>query len=210
MGTLTLYQLPPSPNSMKARLALALKKIPYTSVVIDPMDRATVVEVSGQPLTPVLVHGDRVVYDSYAIVRYLDANWKGEPRLFAADPARQRAIEAWELVTRTDLGRMVGPLVQQLFSGQDDPAATAEANRIAADVAGRVQEALGAHDFLFGAAPCAADLTVAPFLYYATLSPETADAKNPLAGFFARKLALPAAGFERARAWVARVMALES
>ena len=87
---LTLYELPPSPNSIKIRLALGLKQIECERKVINPMDRATLVEVSGQPLAPVLVDSgperDRVVFDSFAIMRYLDANHRDQgPRLYSAD-----------------------------------------------------------------------------------------------------------------------------
>ena len=63
-----------------AHVALGLKGIPYRFQAIDPQERAEVVRLSKQPLTPVLQHGDVVLSDSAAILRYLDANFDG-PRL---------------------------------------------------------------------------------------------------------------------------------
>ena len=44
-----LYELPPSPNSTKVRMALRLKGIPFDPIKVDPADRGNVVEATGQP-----------------------------------------------------------------------------------------------------------------------------------------------------------------
>ena len=93
--TLKLYDLTPSPNNIKARCALAYKKLPHERILVDPANREPVVKVSTQPLTPVLLHGDTVVFDSYAILLYLDANFPETPRLYRTDRASLKAIEAW-------------------------------------------------------------------------------------------------------------------
>ena len=85
----TLYDLGPSPNNIKVRLALAYTKIPYEKIPVDPQDREPLVKVSGQPLAPVMLHGETVVYDSYAILRYLDANFPKTPRLYSATRSRR-------------------------------------------------------------------------------------------------------------------------
>ncbi|MHC5062950.1 MAG: glutathione S-transferase family protein, partial [Planctomycetota bacterium] len=59
-------------NNMKVRVALGYKGIPYEFKSIDPADRSRIQDLSGQFLTPVLVHGEQVVADSAAILRYLD------------------------------------------------------------------------------------------------------------------------------------------
>ena len=53
-------------NNIKVRVALGFKEIPYEFRTIDPADRSEIVRLSGQHLTPVLVHGDRVLFDSAA------------------------------------------------------------------------------------------------------------------------------------------------
>lgn len=212
---LTLYELPPSPNSIKIRLALGLKGIECTRHTINPMDRAALVEVSGQPLAPVLVDsvagegGDRVVFDSFAIMRYLQANHRGQgPDLYSADRDAIRVIEDWESYARNELGQVIGMIFGQAFAPASDPAVIAEANRLLNERALRVEETLAGQDYLCGEAPNAADLSVAPFLLYGTLDPADfaqAEGFASIQAFFAAHLKLGEA--PKTRAWIARVMA---
>src|SRR5439155_6440415 len=52
---LTLYRAPWSTNVQRVTMALAYKRLGYESVEISYADRSPVLEVSGQPLVPVLV-----------------------------------------------------------------------------------------------------------------------------------------------------------
>lgn len=213
---LTLYELPPSPNSIKIRLALGLKQIECERVTINPMDRATLVEVSGQPLAPVLVDGasdgDRVVFDSFAIMRYLDANHRDQgPRLYSSDRDTIRTIEDWEVYARSSLGEVIGMIFGQAFAPATDPAVIERANVLLNERVARVEEALSSSDYLCGDAPNAADLTAAPFLLYGTLDPAdySAEAEGfaSIQAFFANHLKLGEA--PKTRAWIARVMELD-
>ncbi|HVW18270.1 MAG TPA: glutathione S-transferase N-terminal domain-containing protein, partial [Solirubrobacteraceae bacterium] len=76
---LTLYRAPYSTNVQRVTMALAHKRLEFDSVAISYEDRGPVVEVSGQPLVPVLVDapdggaGDgEVVVDSMAIIAHLE------------------------------------------------------------------------------------------------------------------------------------------
>tara|TARA_R110002072_G_scaffold80451_2_gene184910 strand:+ start:129 stop:785 length:657 start_codon:yes stop_codon:yes gene_type:complete len=213
---LTLYELPPSPNSIKIRLALGLKQIPCELKTIDPMDRTTLVKVSAQPLAPVLVDstsdGDRVVFDSFAIMRYLDANHREQgPRLYSADRDAIRVIEDWETYARNSLGEVIGMIFGQAFAPESDPAVIARANVLLNERAARVEAALATNDYLCGAAPNAADLTAAPFLLYGTLDRAkfsgAAEGFASIQAFFADNLKLGEA--PKTRAWIARVMELD-
>ena len=94
-------------NNMKVRVALGFKGIDYEFRSIEPRDRADLVRVSGQNLTPVLVHGGCVLFDSAAILRYLDANFPGTPKLFGDSHRQQWEIEDWELFARTELAATI-------------------------------------------------------------------------------------------------------
>ena len=85
-------------NNMKVRVALGYKQIPYDFVRIDPADRSGIVKISGQHLTPVMVHGEIVLFDSAAILRYLDANFRDTPRLYGKSHLEEWAIEDEEFV----------------------------------------------------------------------------------------------------------------
>ena len=82
---LIFHELSPSPNSTKLRMALRYKGIEFEAREIDPQNRQPLIELSGQELAPVIEHDGRTLYDSEAILHYLEANWREAPRLYAAD-----------------------------------------------------------------------------------------------------------------------------
>lgn len=195
-----LFDLHPSPNSKKVRLALGLKGIEHELVPVDPADRQALVALSGQPLAPVLQHGDTVVFDSGAILRYLEVNVRREPRLYSADPDVMREIEGWELWARTELApRVVGPLFGTFFAEREDESVVEAARAAYAETTERVEEALGDGLALVGEHVTAADLQVASFLGLGMLSAEQAGAHAVLAHFHER-LRLPE-GRDRVSAW---------
>jgi glutathione S-transferase len=202
--SVTLYHLPASPNSIKARVALAYKKIPHEKVAIDPARREPIIRMSGQPLTPVLKHGDIVVFDSYAILRYLDANFPGTPRLYSADRATIKSIEQWELFTRTEAGPAVSMMFGQMSAPAPDAEKVKQANGLINRAAARVEETLPQGGWLVGDAPTAADLTVATMLYPGAV-PESATSKGRAEAFFHQHLKIASA--PKTIEWIGRVMA---
>lgn len=206
MSDLTLYNLGPSPNNVKVRLALGLKELQAEIVDIDPMDRSEVVRVSGQPLTPVLVDRGRVVYDSYGILRYLDANFDG-PKLFDDTRERQQEIERWELFTRTEIGPVVGMIFGQFFAPEKSDRQIADANQLLFERTEKLETALASNDYLMGDAPNAADLSVASFVGLSILDTARFEAGS-IQHFFAEHFRLTDAR-PRTAAWTERVMALD-
>ena len=200
---LKLYDLAVSPNNIKVRIALAYKKLAYERIAVDPAKRAEIVAVSGQPLAPVLLHGDTVVYDSYAITRYLDANFPGTPRLYSADRDTMKAIETWELFTRTEAGPAISMIFGQYFGAAVDVDKVRRANEMANRAASRVEETLAKGEWLVGSAPTAADFAAGTMLYCGAV-PEGATAGNPVAAFFRKHLKLDNA--PKTIAWIGRVM----
>jgi glutathione S-transferase len=91
---LRLYRAPFSTNVERVALALAHKGLDVESVVISYEDRSPVIEVSGQPLVPVLVDGDEVIPDSTRIMRHLEERYP-EPPLFPRDPARRAELDVF-------------------------------------------------------------------------------------------------------------------
>ncbi len=205
MTDVKLYDLAASPNNMKIRIALRYKGIPFDAIVVDPEDRAEVVRVSGQPLTPVLSHGDRVIFDSAAILRYLDSNFRGSPSLFSSDYATMKSIEEWERFARGELLEPVGIVFRQFFSPEADRAELNRASRTLHECTERIEARLRESRWLVGDTMSAADVTAAPAIWYGMLPPEAVES-NPIAAFFASSLRLGDAR-ERTREWVRRVMA---
>jgi len=198
-----LYDLAPSPNNIKVRCALAYKKIPYEKIPVDPGDRQPLVKVSGQPLSPVLLHGDTVVYDSYAITRYLDANWPGTPRLYSAERDVIKKIEEWELFCRTDAGPSISIVFGQLRAPAPDIERLKRANDMLNRAASRTEETLANSRFLVGDSPTAADFAVGTMLYCGAV-PEKAAQASPIAAFFARHIRIQ--GAPKTLDWIGRVM----
>ena len=75
-------------------LALAHKRIEVEAVVIDYSDRSPVIELSGQPLVPVIRDEGEVVSDSHAILRHLELRYP-DPPLFPREPARRAELDVF-------------------------------------------------------------------------------------------------------------------
>lgn len=91
---ITLYRAPFSTNVERVALALAHKAIEVESVEIDYADRSPVIEVSGQPLVPVIVDDGRVIADSTRILRHLEER-NPDPPLFPADPRGRAEMDVF-------------------------------------------------------------------------------------------------------------------
>lgn len=206
--TVTLTQLPPSPNNIKIRVALGLKGIEADYVDIDLQnDRQGLVELSGQPLTPAIKHKEAVLFGSGAILRYLDANFRDQgPRLFCEQTERMREIEAWEHFANHEFALVFLYVVRQYFKGEDDPAATKQAQDLIEKLAPKIEAALEDQPFLLGDAPTAADVTLYPWVSYTTIPGELPEGSP--AAFFASRIQLPAE-FSKTRAWVGRMAAFD-
>jgi glutathione S-transferase len=164
---LRLYRAPFSTNVERVTLALAHKGLgaEVESVTISYADRAPVLEVSGQPLVPVLEDDGLVVFDSLAILRHLEARWP-EPPLFGAEPARRAELDVF--LDWFDRVWKVAPNAIEAELGAPAP----DRDRIAqlgAEMDARLdlfEAMLDARDHLMGPFS-AADCAAYPFLKYA-------------------------------------------
>ncbi len=153
-------------NNMKVRVALGYKEIPYEFHTIDPADRTEIVRLSGQHLTPVLVHGARVLFDSAAILRYLEANFRDRAPLFGSSRDEQWAIEDMELFARTTLaGPMMEIVHHRVAGGEVDDTMQARCAGAFAEAAATLIETLAGREWLVGDKMSAADVTAAAVMY---------------------------------------------
>ncbi len=181
-------------NNIKVRVALGFKDIPYDFKPIDPADRSEIVRLSGQHLTPVMVHGDRVLFDSAAILRYLEANFRDRPPLFGTTHDEQWAIEDMELFARTTLAGPMMEIVHHRVSGRTvDDAMRARCAGAFAEAAETLIDRLAGREWLVRDRMSAADVTAAAVMYRIGQS----------------KLFDPPAGADTIRGWVDRVMAFD-
>lgn len=195
MSDVTVYGFETS-NNMKVRVGLGVKGIPYRFHAIDPGDRAEVLRISGQHLTPVLLHGEVVLFDSAAILRYLDANFDG-PRLFGSSMAEQWEIEDVETFARGQLAAPMLEVVHNRIGGTPlDAAGEARCAAAFAEAAGVLAARLGGREWLVGEGITAADVTAAAVMFRiraSSLLPWPAEAA-PLSGWIERVMAYDGKG----------------
>ncbi len=153
-------------NNIKVRVALGFKEIPYTFHTIDPADREEILRLSGQRLTPILVHGDRVLFDSAAILRYLEANFRGRLPLFGTSHAEHWAIEDLELFARHTLSAPMMEIVHHRVSGGTvDDAMQARCATAFMEAADTLMGKLAGRPWLIGGSMSAADVTASAVIY---------------------------------------------
>jgi glutathione S-transferase len=164
---MTLYRAPFSTNVERVALALAHKGIDVESVVISYEDREPVIEVSRQPLVPVLVDGDEVIADSVRVLRRLEERHP-DPPLFPRDPARRAELDVF-LEWFNEVWKLAPNAIEDELEG-DDPddervAALAARMRASLDL---FEQLLDGRDHLFGDFS-AADCAAFPFLKFGKL-----------------------------------------
>src|SRR5439155_10494766 len=93
-SVIRLYRFRFSTNVERVTLALAYKGLDVESVWVDPDDRSPVEQVSGQPLVPVIADEERVVFDSTAILSYLEQHYP-EPPLYPREEAQRAAMDVY-------------------------------------------------------------------------------------------------------------------
>ncbi|MFT4711201.1 MAG: glutathione S-transferase [Bacteroidia bacterium] len=210
--TVTLRQQ--TPNNMKVEIALAYLGIKHQVVAVDGKEPGTIAKLvaeSKQPLAPYLKRGELVIYDSSAILRYLDGNFSG-PRLFSDNYKQIKEIEAWEMYTKNEPMPAMAPAFGVYFQdkqGAEASEAIAKANAELHRVTERVEQRLASQaaagsDWLVGDAMTAADILVAPYLAFGAF-PSGYAARHPLWAWFHDNVTLGESR-EHCRAHIQRVL----
>lgn len=202
MAAVTLYYMSGSPYAWRVWLALVHKRIDFAlrRLSYDAGDFATpeFMALTPRRRVPVLVDDGFTLFESAAIVEYVEDRWPGEPRLFPAD-VRQRAIVR-RLVREADqyvAGRVDRLAAAILFT----PPEERKPERIAA-ICDRLRKELALWETTIAGDYLAGTLSAADF----TLYPQLAligrmAARNP--GLIPTDLAGP-----KIDAWMRRMAAL--
>lgn len=155
-------------------LAVAHKALEVEYVEIDPEDRSTVRELSGQDLVPVLVVDGRAIADSTAILEYLEERHP-DPPLYPAGESRRAEVRVFVDWFNRVWKRWPNEIEGELVDGPEP-----DAERMAALVAelrgsrDLFEELLAGRDYLFGEFSVA-DCVAFPFLKYALIWSEDDD-----------------------------------
>jgi glutathione S-transferase len=161
-----LYRFRFSTNVERVTLALAHKNLEVESIWVDPRDRSPVEQLSGQQLVPVIDDGERVVFDSTAILSYLEERYR-QPPLYPHEEAQRAAVDIYIDWFNRVCKRPPNEIEAELLADKVDQRRVDE---LAAWMARNLdvhERLLAGRDYLFGDDFCAADCAAFPFLKYA-------------------------------------------
>ena len=167
MATLEIHGLPPSTFTRAVRLGCHEKGIDYTLVPATP---GAVVPLNPFAKIPAMVHGDLTLFESTAILRYLDRTFAG-PKLWPDDPRGAALVDQWVGVVGDSVRNSAQLYMAARFNLLPAPA------EMVAKYLAKTREVIAAFDrqlgktrFLAGDALTAADLLFAPpYAYFADI-----------------------------------------
>ncbi len=180
MSEFVVHGIPGSPFLRAVLMALEEKQTPYRFTPVAPGEHRGEAYRRMHPFSriPVIQHGDFTLYETQAILRYIDAVCDG-PSLQPADPkaaARMNqlmGINDWYFFPQVGVPvvfqRLIGPV---LLGQKADEAVVAAAQPNAANCARVLNDILGDQAYLAGEALSLADLELFPQLDYFGQTPE--------------------------------------
>jgi glutathione S-transferase len=202
MQGFTVHSIPGSPFGRAVLATLEEKGAPYRLAPVGPGQFKVEPHISRHPFgrVPVLEHDGFQLYETQAILRYLDRVLP-KPRLTPADPKlaarmdQAMGVNDWYLFQGVanviGFQRIIRPM---LLKEAADEAACAEAMPRAHQVFAELDRLLGGQAFFAGSEASLADLLIAPQLDMLQLAPEWAalTAERPdLVAWLARMNARP-------------------
>lgn len=185
MSEFTVYGVPGSPYVRSALLGLEEKGADWRLTPFGMGDMRGPRHIQLHPFgrVPILDHGDFRLYETQAILRYLDRIIPS-PALIPTDPRAEArmnqlcGITDWYVLPDISSGITFGRLVAPKFGMPVDEAKIQAAIPRATVCVTEVARLLGDNDYLAGAAISIADLMMAPHLSYLT---ETGEGQEMLA-----------------------------
>jgi glutathione S-transferase len=176
MTALTIYGIPQSTYVRSARMACVEKGVSYALEPLMPRSDA-IRELHPFRRIPVLRHGDFTLYETSAILRYVDEAFEGPP-LQPKAPRRRALMEQWISAINCYFdGAMVRRMVLAYFfpSGPGGKPDRAVIDQAVPDVQRQIallDDAVAEGPFLLGAELSLADLLLAPMMFYLAQTPE--------------------------------------
>ena len=171
-----LYSYWRSTAAYRARIALNLKNIEYETVSVDLLAgeeyQPDYAAINPQMLVPALEHDGRVLYQSLAIIEYLDETFP-EPALLPKDRAARAEVRAFAQSIACDIHPLNNTRVIKYLG---DDLGIDESNRmkwyrhwvrIGFEAIETRLEATSDGRFCFGDSPCLADVLLIPQVYNA-------------------------------------------
>lgn len=119
-GSIRLYSYWRSSAAYRVRIALNLKGLPFETVAVHlvrdggDQHKAPFSDLNPQGLVPVLLHGNRILRQSMAIMEYLDETWPTPPLMPATARDRQR-VRALAQMIASDMHPLNNLRILQFF-----------------------------------------------------------------------------------------------
>jgi glutathione S-transferase len=180
MSDLTIYGIPQSTYVRSARMACIEKGVAYTLDPVAPKAN----DLHPFRKVPAMRHGDFTLYETSAILRYIDDVFPG-PRLTPDDPKKRARMEQWISAINAYLDpSMIRRLVVQYAfpkgaDGQPDRAVIDKAAEEVKHQVALLDAAYAEGPYLTGADISLADLLIAPIMFYLARTPEGGEILKP-------------------------------
>jgi glutathione S-transferase len=209
MSEFTVHSIPGSPFGRAVMALLEEKAASWRLSPVPPGGIKSPEHLARHPFgrVPVLEHNDFSLYETQAILRYLDRVLP-TPAMTPADPRRAARMDQvmnindWYLFHEVGnvivFHRVVGPRIMGL---NPDEAAISAAMPKARTVFTELARLLGEQDFFAGEAISLADLLVAPGISFFTETPEWAELGEPHANLVAWLARIEARPSMKATTW---------
>ena len=215
MSEFVVHAIPGSPFARSVLATLEEKGAPYRLAAVPPGTLKSPEHLARHPFgrVPVLQHGDFWLYETQAILRYLDRVLPQRP-LTPSDPKRAARMDQAMNVNDWYLFHGVGNVIvfhrviaPQLMGAAPDEAAIAEAMPKARMVFAELARLLGGQSWFAGESLSLADLLLAPAVAFFTITPEWAELGVPYPNLVAWMARMESRSSMKATAWE-RVAAL--
>lgn len=160
--TLRLHHYPLSGHSHRVRLLLALLGLKAELIEVDMLAGAhkapDFVKLSPFGQVPVLEDGDRVIWDSNAILVYLATKYDTSRSWYPASAEGASEVQKWLSVAAGQLAS--GPNAARLVNVFKLPLDKAAAQRVAANLFSVMDRELASRAYLAGSSPTIADVAL--------------------------------------------------
>lgn len=184
MSDIVIHGVPGSPYLRSALLGFEERHVPYRLAAMPFGAQRGEDHLKRQPFgrIPAMEHGDFCLYETQAILRYVDTLGASGPSLVPTDPlaaARMNQIVGivdWYVFPAISVGITAERLMSQAFWGRPtDESNIAKALPVARTCIGELERLKGTAEFLTGGSVSIADLMLVPHLEYCRATPEGAD-----------------------------------
>lgn len=180
MNDIVIHGVPGSPFMRAAQMGLEEKHVPYRVQAMAPGEHKSEAYLEKHPFgrIPLFEHGDFTLYETQAILRYIDdvfpePPFKPKDRRSAARMNQIIGINDWYFFPKVAavivFERIVGPV---LLGNATNQAAIDAAMPMARTCIAELDRLLGPHPFLAGDSLSIADLILAPQLDFFAETPE--------------------------------------